>query len=121
MLEKIYPAGTVLREIRIEEVRDGYSYGRQIASYAITARIPLELKQKVFYDVMVSGHRERSVIALPLPIAPNTLPRSALKTIPGVGVKGAENLILNRPFGGSEDFRKMFPSVSAEIISRMVF
>ena len=121
MLKSIYPPGTILREVRIEEARDGYSYGRQIASYAITARIPVELKQKVFYDVAVTGHRERSVIALPVPIVLNALPQSALKIIPGVGAKGSEKLILHRPFGSKEEFTRMFPAVSDALIALMVF
>ncbi len=101
MLERIYPSGTVLAEIMIMESRAGYSYGKQIASYSITVKIPYMLPLNSFQTVLVIGHQERSLTALPLPIDINTLPQKALEAIPGIGKKKSGDIIIARPFASS--------------------
>jgi radical SAM superfamily enzyme with C-terminal helix-hairpin-helix motif len=119
MLKMIYPSGTVLHGLRIEESHGGYSYGKQIASYAITAKLPLGMEPKRTVDVVVAAHGERSVLALPLPIPVNTLPHGALKIIPGLGKTGAERLIRLRPFSDMRKLESEFPRVGPEFIRHM--
>jgi len=121
MLKRVYPPGTLLTGMRIEDARSGYSYGRQIASYAITAKFPLELGLKSFVDAVVADHRERSVFALPVPIRINALPHGALKIIPGIGKRGAEKLILRRPFADTDSLEKDFPQVPGDFSRLMEF
>ena len=71
MLKSIYPAGTILRRNLMLDYRDGYSLGKQVASYSITVKVPGETG-KVFSDVIVTGHRERSLAGLTLPVSPGT-------------------------------------------------
>ena len=118
MLQKIYPVGTVIKNNQILELRAGYSYGKQIASYSITAKFPLPLLKNSFYDAVVIGHRERSLITLPFPISINTLPQKAIELIPGVGKRMAADIILNRPFATKADALKLLEGVSDAIISR---
>ncbi|HSV95835.1 MAG TPA: radical SAM protein [Spirochaetota bacterium] len=121
MLARVYPAGTILREALVEERRHAYSLAKQIASYSITATIPVALPLKSFVDVMVVGHRERSVAALPFPLGINSLPAKALELISGVGKKSASELILRRPFAGPGDVRAAAPSIPDALIEGMVF
>ncbi len=110
MLKKIYPPGTVLCEIRLETAQRSYSYARQIASYPITVKIPFAFESGKFFDVLVLAHQQRSLVAIPLPFDLNTLPYAALKYIPGLGAKGAEKLILERPLPKSK-IREKFPTL----------
>ncbi len=118
MLKRIYPAGTVLRELRVEDSHRTYSYARQIASYPITAKIPFPFSHEGFFDAVVLNHLERSLIALPLPFDMNTLPHSALKHIPGLGEKGAEQFILKRPFDSPQKIREAFPGVPDWVLKK---
>jgi radical SAM superfamily enzyme with C-terminal helix-hairpin-helix motif len=117
MLQKIYPVGTVIKNNQILELHAGYSYGKQIASYSITTKFPLALLKNSFYDALVIGHRERSLITLPYPISINTLPQKAFELIPGVGKRTAADIILNRPFATKADALKLLEGVSDAIIN----
>jgi radical SAM superfamily enzyme with C-terminal helix-hairpin-helix motif len=109
MLKEIYPAGTILREMLIQERRFDYSYAKQIASYSITAKIPIPLMMNSFIDAIVIDHRERSITALPYPIRINAIPQRAIESIKGIGRKSASQIILARPFKEKGDIAKISP------------
>ncbi|MBN2157846.1 MAG: radical SAM protein [Spirochaetes bacterium] len=115
MLRTIYPVGTVLRDLQILETRMGYSYGKQISSYSITAKFPILLPDMSFHDAVVIGHRERSVIALPLPVNINALSQKSLSLIPGIGKKRATDIVLQRPFKTIDDAGELLKDVDGEI------
>ncbi len=119
MLERIYPAGTVLRESQILEQRAGYSYGKQIASYSITTRFPLELMIHSFQDAVVIDQRERSLVTLPFPLSINRLPLKAIELIPGVGKKKAADIVLKRPFQKLEEALKMLEGADRAITEKI--
>lgn len=98
MLKRVFPVGLILRNLRVEDQRYEYSYARQLASYPITCIIPEKLPLKSFLDVLVVGHRERSLIALPYPIHINQLSQKSLEAIPGVSRGLAREIIHQRPF-----------------------
>jgi len=106
MLKKVFPLGTVLRDV-IVEVSDDLSFGRQMGSYPILAGIPLRLPLRTLLDVVVVDWGMRSVTALPVPIRINELPAQALKWLPGIGKKNVARIIIKRPFLNKEDFRKV--------------
>jgi len=121
MLEKIYPPGTIIRRCQVLETQAGYSYGKQIASYAITLKFPMELPLMSFYDAVIVSHRERSLIALPYPININLLTQKALELIPGISRKIASDIILKRPFGSLNDVNYFLKNVSKEIVKTFIF
>jgi len=120
MLKKIYPPGTVIRGSQVLETRAGYSYGKQIASYSITAKFPVELERGAFYDALVIGHRERSLLALPVPVDINTLPRKAIELIPGIGKKRASEIVMKRPFRDTADLIGMLDGVEDNLRKMIV-
>jgi radical SAM superfamily enzyme with C-terminal helix-hairpin-helix motif len=120
MLKTIYPAGTIIRGSQVLDLRAGYSYGKQIASYSITAKFPLALETGAFYDALVIGHRERSLIALPLPVDLNTLPQKAIELIPGIGKKRAAEIVMKRPFRNAVETLKMLDGVEENIRKSIV-
>ncbi|MDH7510514.1 MAG: radical SAM protein [Methanolinea sp.] len=113
MLQRVFPVGTILRRIVIEE--EGVpSFGRQMGSYPILAGIPLRLPPLSVLDAVVVDHGMRSVSALPVPIAINTLPVRALSWIPGVGKQRAARIAGARPFRDIEGLRAVAGPLSLE-------
>ncbi len=120
MLRGIYPPGTIIRQGQVLETQSGYSYLKQIASYSITLKTPIVLPVMSFHDSVIISHRERSLIALPFPININTLSQKALELIPGIGKKGASEIILKRPFNNIEETRALLHNVSIDIKSSII-
>lgn len=104
MLRKVFPVGTVLTSIIIEE-EGQLSLGRQMGSYPILAGIPLPVPERTVIDAVVVDHGMRSVTALPVPVMVNTLPLAALRWIPGLSEKRAATIVGMRPITGLEAFR----------------
>lgn len=118
MLQRVFPIGTVLRDVRIE-VSAPLSFGRQPGSYPILVGIPLLLPERTVTDVVVVDWGMRSVTALPVPLNINTLPASALKWLPGVGKKKVASVIAKRPFKDIGEYRKV--AGSSEVDGVMSF
>lgn len=106
MLQRVFPIGTVLRDVRVE-VSGSLSFGRQPGSYPILVGIPLPLAERTVTDAVVVDWGMRSVTALPVPIAINSLPASAIKWLPGVGKKKVAAVIAKRPFADLAAYRKV--------------
>ena len=106
MLKRVFPIGTVLRDVRIEVTGD-LSFGRQLGSYPILVGLPLHLQRNTITDAVVVDWGMRSITALPVPVEINTLPASALRWLPGVGKKKVAAVIAKRPFDGIEAYRKV--------------
>jgi radical SAM superfamily enzyme with C-terminal helix-hairpin-helix motif len=106
MLQRVFPVGTVLRDVRIE-VSGPLSFGRQPGSYPILVGIPLPLAERTVTDAVVVDWGMRSVTALPVPIQVNILPASAIKWLPGVGKKKVAAVIAKRPFADLDAFRRV--------------
>jgi len=105
MLRRVFPEGTCLKDVAVEE-SGTTSFGRQMGSYPILVGIPLHLPVGTALDAVVVSHGMRSVTALPVPVAINTLPPSALRWLPGVGKKRAAQLSARRPFADLSSFHR---------------
>jgi radical SAM superfamily enzyme with C-terminal helix-hairpin-helix motif len=106
MLQRVFPLGTVLHEVRIE-ISGDLSFGRQMGSYPILVGIPLRLPERTVTDAVVVDWGRRSVTALPVPVAINTLPATALRWLPGIGKKKVAAVIAKRPFRDLAGYRKV--------------
>lgn len=104
MLKRVFPIGTVLRNVIVEESGDP-SFGRQMGSYPILVGIPLRIAPRTVFDVVVVDWGMRSITALPVPIAINTLPASALRWMPGIGKQHLAAIVARRPFRTLDEFR----------------
>ncbi|MHC1627023.1 MAG: radical SAM protein [Methanoculleaceae archaeon] len=114
MLRRVFPPGTVIRDVEIEDVGRSRSTGRQMGSYPIRIVLPLRIPLSSVIDVVLVDTGERSVTALPYPVPVNTLPLAALRWIPGVGPKGAAAIAAGRPFSGPEEFRMVAGRIPLE-------
>lgn len=106
MLQRVFPAGTVLRDVVIEESGD-LSFGRQMGSYPILVGIPLRLPERTVTDAVIVDWGMRSVTALPVPVRINELPVSAIRWLPGAGKKKVAAVIAKRPFRDLESYRSV--------------
>jgi len=106
MLQRVFPLGTVLRDVRVEVAGD-LSFGRQPGSYPILVGIPLRLPERTVTDAVVVDWGMRSVTALPVPVRINELPASAVRWLPGVGKKKLAAVIARRPFVDMAAYRKV--------------
>ncbi len=111
MTKRVFPVGTVLKDVLLETYDGAHTLGRQLASYPILVRIPERLKLGEFIDVAVVSHRERSVLALPVPFKINEASVKLIEHLPGVGKKKASEIVLKRPYSSLEEFRCLFPEV----------
>ncbi len=113
MLHRVFPVGTVLRLVIVEEP-DETSFGRQMGSYPILVGIPIALPRRTVIDAVVVDWGQRSVTALPCPVEVNRLSIRALAHIPGVGRKTAAKIASRRPFKTKQEFRKIVGPIELE-------
>jgi radical SAM superfamily enzyme with C-terminal helix-hairpin-helix motif len=106
MLMKVFPRGTVLRDIIIEE-EGSTSFGRQMGSYPILAGIPQKIKKSEHIDAVVTGWGQRSITAFRYPVMINDIPIQTLRQIPGIGKKTAASIVAKRPFKDLAEFHKI--------------
>ena len=111
MMKKVFPVGTVIKDVLLEAHDGGHTLGRQIGTYPILVRIPEKLELFKTVNVVVVGHRERSVIGIPVPINVNTISHKLLSYIPGISKKLASEIILKRPFKDNVELLSLFPQL----------
>jgi radical SAM superfamily enzyme with C-terminal helix-hairpin-helix motif len=120
MLKKIYPTGTVIKNNLVLDRRDSYSFAKQIASYSITVKIPEELELKSFQDILVTGHRERSLSGIPLPFNINTANQKALESVPGINRDTASGIIIKRPFNNISEVSGYLNNVPESLKEKLI-
>ncbi len=97
LLEALLPKGTVLRDVYLELVMGGRTYGRQIGTYPLLMVLPYDAGTDRFVDAVVLRHGYRSVGGVEFPLDLNEAPMSALRALPGVGKKRAARIVRARP------------------------
>ena len=98
MLRRVFPTGTLLREVWVEEQRGKLTYGRPLGSYPLLIGIPGDWERGTALDVRIVDHGFRSVTALPASLTINNASLEQLKYLPGIGHRRAQRLFLQRPF-----------------------
>jgi radical SAM superfamily enzyme with C-terminal helix-hairpin-helix motif len=97
MLRRVFPNGTLLRDVHVEEVKGQISFGRQLGSYPILVGIPGEMPVGTILDVGIIDHGYRSVTGLPVPFYVNRASVAQMTAIPGMGRKRATRVFLAQP------------------------
>ena len=104
MLEKCFPAGTVLKDVILESKHDGYILGRPLGSYPVTVKIPPgdpgaenAYREKKPVNIIISGYFERSIMGISHPVRINILSEQALMHLPGIGKKRAVQVFNKMP------------------------
>ncbi|MFW5986389.1 MAG: radical SAM protein [Halanaerobiales bacterium] len=120
MLKRVFPQGTVIRDVLTETQRGKLTYGRQLGSYPILIGIPGRLALHQFMDVIVVDHGYRSLTALPYPFNIKKASPEQLAAIPGIGKKRANKIFLNQP-ENMEELKKLLNDSPLPEICRQLF
>ena len=94
MLKRVFPLGTILEEVIIEEKKGKTSFGRQIGSYPILVGIPGEYEIGEKLRVKVIDYGYRSITALPAPFDINEAGIAQLESLPGIGKNRALKIFM---------------------------
>ncbi|HRX16940.1 MAG TPA: radical SAM protein [Spirochaetota bacterium] len=121
MLRGVFPSGSLLRSVRAEQVQNGVTYCRQIASYAITVKIKEEISTGTVFTAAVCGHEPRSLRAFRNPLDINSASTRLLESVEGIGKKRAGTIVLNRPYENSDQYGDSFSSVPELLKKRIIF
>ena len=103
MLRKIVPSGTVLKNVYLEIVDNGITFGRQIGSYPLLIGIPYRTGTDRFCDVIVTEHGFRSITGIEYPFPINKASMAAISSLPGIGKKRAAKIMMARPLKCADD------------------
>ncbi len=76
MLQRLFPIGTVLKDLCSEVHNGGTTFMRQIGSYPILVAVWERLPLNEFFNVRVTGYRHRSLLAERLPSPMTSLPEN---------------------------------------------
>jgi radical SAM superfamily enzyme with C-terminal helix-hairpin-helix motif len=103
MLKRIAPAGTILRNVYLEIIDGGITFGRQIGTYPLLVGIPYRTDINRSCDVIVTDHGFRSVTGIEYPFPINKANMAAISSLPGIGKKRAARIVLARPIKNEND------------------
>lgn len=103
MLEKIFPKGTILRNVFTEIYKGKVTFGRQIGSYPLLTGIPGIIPLHDFFDVKITDYGYRSVTAITFPLNINSASREAIEALPCIGRKRATRILMHRPLKNKEE------------------
>ena len=103
LLKRIVPAGTVLKNVYLEIIDNGITFGRQIGTYPLLIGIPYKTDVDRFCDIIVTGHGFRSITGIEYPFPINKAGMSAVSSLPGIGKKRAAKIMVARPFRCAEE------------------
>ncbi|MEM3037858.1 MAG: radical SAM protein [Thermoplasmata archaeon] len=113
MLEKMLPAGTILRRVYLELCEGNVTFGRQIGSYPLLVGIPYKCELGRFIDVMITSHGYRSITGVEYPLDINHVPMAALSALPKIGEKRARRIALARPIRDVKHLREVLDDEDA--------
>jgi len=105
MLKKVFPFGTLLKEVIVEQRKGDLNFGRQIGTYPILVVFRGNYNRFEPLNIVVVNHGYKSVTGIVHPKSINTVSYKELIGIEGIGKARAEKIILNRPF---ENWEKIY-------------
>jgi len=97
LLKKMFPPGTVLKNVYMEKKEGRNSFGRQVGTYPLLVGVNYELQLNKFYDIKITDHGYRSITGVETPLKFCGASVKQLEAIPGIGSKRARKLFLEQP------------------------
>jgi radical SAM superfamily enzyme with C-terminal helix-hairpin-helix motif len=90
MLRKVFPEGTLLRNLIVESRRGDWSIARQIGTYPVAVNLPRIYPLFTRLDAFVTGCRERSLVGLEAPFHARRASLAELRSLPGLDRRAGE-------------------------------
>lgn len=109
MLRQVFPRGTVLADLIIEQIKGGVAFGRQLGTYPILVGVPGRFAVGDVLDVKIVDHGYRSITGLPWPLDINRATMEQLEALPGFGKNRARKVFLAGPLAGMEQLQQLLP------------
>lgn len=97
LLQKVFPYGSILKNVYSEKFEGKNTLLRQIGTYPIICYVPELLPLNRFYNLQIIDHGFRSITCLRSPINLPELSLKELEAIPGIGKKRAQSILLQKP------------------------
>ncbi|ADL12800.1 radical SAM protein [Acetohalobium arabaticum] len=94
MLKRVFPKGTLLKEVIVEKSQGKISFGRQLGTYPILIGVPGQRQVGKVFDVKVIDYGYRSVTGIPWPFNLNQAGLAELEALPGIGKKRAMRIFM---------------------------
>ena len=118
MLKKLFPVGTIIRDVYCEKQEGKTIFARQIGSYPLLIGLPGLSKLNTFINAKIIDYGYRSITGIPHPLDLNSANRVTLEAIPDIGKKRAIRILANRPFRDNKQFIKAFddPIIGQKIL-----
>lgn len=107
MLKRVFPYGTLLKEVIVESRKGDLNFGRQIGTYPILVGFRGKYDRFDALNVTVVGYGYRSLTGFVHPASINKISFQELLEIDGIGRARAEKIILNRPFKDWKEIEKI--------------
>jgi radical SAM superfamily enzyme with C-terminal helix-hairpin-helix motif len=109
MLQKVFPLGTLLQDVVVEESQGLTAYGRQLGTYPILVGIPGKFPVGSSLDVKIVDHGYRSITGLPWPLDINRASLEQLEALPGIGKSRARKIFLAGELKSMADLQALLP------------
>ena len=112
MLQRIFPLGTLYRDVIIEESEGLIAYGRQLGTYPILVGIPGKFPVGSILTVKIVDHGYRSITGLPWPLKINQASQEQLAALPGIGKKRAQKIFLAGGIANMDKLQQLLPDAN---------
>lgn len=107
LLKKIFPKGTVLKNVYMEERKGSKTFGRQIGTYPLLIGVEYPLNLGTYYDIIITDYGYRSITGIHHPFRIQEASFDQLKAIPGIGAKRAAKIFREQP-ENIQEFKDLF-------------
>ncbi len=120
MLAKVFPKGTLLKEVIIEKNKGKIAFGRQLGTYPILIGIPGDYKLGEVIDVKVIDYGYRSITGLCWPFKINQASIEELEALPGIGKNRAFKLFSAKNITSLADIKKKLPNYDVKQLEGII-
>ena len=120
MLKKVFPLGTVIKEVIIEEQQGKIAFGRQIGTYPILVGVPGEYEIGEKLDVKIIDHGYRSITGLPTPFDINQAGIAQLEALPGIGKNRAIKIFMAGEINSLADLEDLLDGYDASQLEGII-
>lgn len=120
MLQKVFPLGTLYRDVVVEESQGLTAYGRQPGTYPILVGVPGKFPVGSKLDVKIVDHGYRSITGLPWPLYINTASLEQLEALPGIGKNRARKIFLAPELKNMKELQDLLPDADLSGLADLV-